>query len=77
LLFFPFDETTAELLLRHHLQKWRLSDEHQNYQDRNFTAVELGDFFLNPLSVSLMPVWLTADYTLPLPVYFFDSFVFY
>jgi hypothetical protein len=24
--FFPFDETTTELLLRHHLQDWRLRD---------------------------------------------------
>jgi hypothetical protein len=24
LVFFPFDETTTELLLRHHLQDWRL-----------------------------------------------------
>jgi hypothetical protein len=32
-VFFPFDETTTELLLRHHLQDWRLRDEHQNYWD--------------------------------------------
>jgi hypothetical protein len=25
-VFFPFDETTTELLLRHHLQDWRLRD---------------------------------------------------
>jgi hypothetical protein len=29
--FFPFEETMTELLLRHHLQDWRLRDEHQNY----------------------------------------------
>jgi hypothetical protein len=26
LVFFPFDETTTELPLRHHLQDWRLRD---------------------------------------------------
>jgi hypothetical protein len=26
LVFFPFDETTTEILLRHHLQDWRLRD---------------------------------------------------
>jgi hypothetical protein len=31
LVFFPFDETMAELLLRCHLQDWKLRDEHQNY----------------------------------------------
>jgi hypothetical protein len=31
LLFFPFEETTTELLLRNHLQDRRLRDEHQNY----------------------------------------------
>jgi hypothetical protein len=30
-VFFSFDETTTELLLRHHLQDWRLRDKHQNY----------------------------------------------
>jgi hypothetical protein len=30
-LYFPFDETTTEQHLRHHLQDWRLRDEHQNY----------------------------------------------
>jgi hypothetical protein len=30
-LCFPFDETMTELLLRHHLQDWRLRDYHQNY----------------------------------------------
>jgi hypothetical protein len=30
-LCFPFDETTIEQHLRHHLQDWRLRDEHQNY----------------------------------------------
>jgi hypothetical protein len=29
-LFFPFDETTTEPHLRHHLQDWRMRDEHQN-----------------------------------------------
>jgi hypothetical protein len=29
-VFFPFDETTTELL-RHHLQDWRLRIKHQNY----------------------------------------------
>jgi hypothetical protein len=33
ILFFPFDETTTEQHLRHHLQDWRLRDEHQNYYD--------------------------------------------
>jgi hypothetical protein len=31
LVFLPFDETTTELLLRHHLQDWKLRDEQQNY----------------------------------------------
>jgi hypothetical protein len=31
ILFFPFDETTTEQHLRHHLQDWRLRDKHQNY----------------------------------------------
>jgi hypothetical protein len=31
ILFFPFDETTTEQQLGHHLQDWRLRDEHQNY----------------------------------------------
>jgi hypothetical protein len=31
ILFFPFDETTTEQHLRHHLQDWRLRDENQNY----------------------------------------------
>jgi hypothetical protein len=31
ILFFPFDETTIEQHLRHHLQDWRLRDKHQNY----------------------------------------------
>jgi hypothetical protein len=26
LFFFPFDDTITELLLRHHLQDWRLRD---------------------------------------------------
>jgi hypothetical protein len=30
ILFFPFDETTTEQHLRHHLQDWRLREEHQN-----------------------------------------------
>jgi hypothetical protein len=30
-LCFPFDETITEQLLRHHVQDWRLRDEHQNY----------------------------------------------
>jgi hypothetical protein len=30
-LIFPFDETTTELLLMHHLQDRRLRDKHQNY----------------------------------------------
>jgi hypothetical protein len=30
-VFFPYDETTTELLLRHYLHDWRLRDEHQNY----------------------------------------------
>jgi hypothetical protein len=30
-LCLPFDETTTEQHLRHHLQDWRLRDEHQNY----------------------------------------------
>jgi hypothetical protein len=35
----PFEET-----MKHHLQDWRLRDEHQNYYDWNFIAFELGDF---------------------------------
>jgi hypothetical protein len=31
ILCYPFDETTTEQQLRHHLQDWRLRDEHQNY----------------------------------------------
>jgi hypothetical protein len=31
ILFFPFDETTTQQQLRHHLQDWRLRDENQNY----------------------------------------------
>jgi hypothetical protein len=45
ILFFPFDKITTELLLRHHLQDWRLREEHQNYKDWNFIAFELGRFF--------------------------------
>jgi hypothetical protein len=30
-VFFPFDETTTEILLRQHLQDWRLRDKNQNY----------------------------------------------
>jgi hypothetical protein len=30
-LCIPFEETTTEQHLRHHLQDWRLRDEHQNY----------------------------------------------
>jgi hypothetical protein len=31
LVFFPFEETMTELLLKHYLQDWRLRDEQQNY----------------------------------------------
>jgi hypothetical protein len=31
ILCYPFDETTTEQHLRHHLQDWRLRDELQNY----------------------------------------------
>jgi hypothetical protein len=31
ILFFPFDETTTEQQLRHHLQDWRLRNINQNY----------------------------------------------
>jgi hypothetical protein len=64
----------TEILLRHHLQDWRLRDEHQNYEDWNFIAFELRDFFnivfiyffyflffILTFSVSLMPVQLNVD----------------
>jgi hypothetical protein len=35
----------TELLLRHHLQDWRMRDKHQNYKDGNVIAFELGGFF--------------------------------
>jgi hypothetical protein len=44
-LCIPFDETTTEQHLMHHLQDWRLRDKHQNYWDWNFITFELGGFF--------------------------------
>jgi hypothetical protein len=55
--FFPFDETMTELLLRHHLQDWRLRTN-TKIMTETLLHLNLEIFFLffNPLSVSLMPV---------------------
>jgi hypothetical protein len=67
LVLFPFGETMIQLLLRHHLQDWRLRDEHQFIKTETLLHLNLEIFYFffffifNPLSVSLMPVQLTVN----------------
>jgi hypothetical protein len=46
-VFFPFDKTMTELLLRHHLQNWRLRDETKIIKTETLLHLNLEIFFFH------------------------------